>query len=142
VTVVEQPGVERPLPATVTPAAHSVGIVGVDFDPDLNAAQILSNGAVTLMVAVENQGQNTETELALQAELRAGDGQTAGKLFDETIVLKDLRPGEVRVVRFTPVSDLPLLRAYNLLVDLRADSSDANPADNMRQFEIRVEVGE
>jgi len=119
-----------------------VGIVGVDFDPDLNAAQILSNGAVTLMVAVENQGQNTETELALQAELRAGDGQTAGKLFDETIVLKDLRPGEVRVVRFTPVSDLPLLRAYNLLVDLRADSSDANPADNMRQFEIRVEVGE
>jgi hypothetical protein len=64
------PAVTPIIPAvTAVPQAHAVAIIGVDFDPALDYGQIISNDGVTLLVAVENQGQATETGVELKARL-------------------------------------------------------------------------
>ena len=55
--------------ATVVPAAHSISLIGVDFDPPLNYDQIVSNGGLTLLVAIENLGHSREAAVQVTATL-------------------------------------------------------------------------
>ncbi len=58
-----------PPAVTAVPQAHAIAIIGVDFDPALNYSQIIANGGVTLLVAVENQGLATEMNVELKVRL-------------------------------------------------------------------------
>lgn len=77
ITVLQGENGVSPLPAaTVAPASRGLSVIGVDFDPPLDAAQILSSGGVSLIVAVSNSGLQTEHGVLVTAELRDVDGST------------------------------------------------------------------
>ena len=104
---------------TAVPQAHAVAIIGVDFDPALDYSQILSNGGVTLLVAVENQGLATETNVELKARLLdTADEAGPRELLNDTVLIRSLAPREVRVVRFNQVTDLPVRERYKLVAEL------------------------
>lgn len=127
------------LAVTAVPQAHAVAIIGVDFDPELDYDQIISNGGVTLLVAVENQGQVTETGVELKARLldTANEGSSRD-LLNETVLVDSLAPREVRIVRFNQVSDLPVRERYKLVAELTPVQGERELSDNTRSFDILV----
>lgn len=129
--------------ATVTPSAHAVAIVGVDFDPPLSSLQALNESGVRLLVAVENQGQYPESNLEVTALLSdPNDPADARSLLNETVVIESLAPGEIRLVRFSPVTALPIRGQYTLMVELTAVAGDLALQDNSRTYEIIVNAAE
>jgi len=137
------PAVTPVLPAvTAVPQAHDVAIIGVDFDPALNYNQIISNGGVTLLVAVENQGLATETNVELKARLLdTADEASPRELLNDTVMIRSLLPHEVRVVRFNQVTDLPLRERYKLVAELSPVPGERGLSDNSRSFDILVHEG-
>jgi hypothetical protein len=127
---------------TAVPQAHAVAIIGVDFDPALDYSQIISNGGVTLLVAVENQGQATETNIELKARLLDTANEAGPReLLNDTVLLRALAPREVRVVRFDQVTDLPIRERYTLVAELSPVSGERELSDNVRSFDILVHDG-
>ncbi len=137
------PAVTPVLPAvTAVPQAHDVAIIGVDFDPALNYNQIISNGGVTLLVAVENQGLATETNVELKARLLdTADEASPRELLNDTVMIRSLLPHEVRVVRFNQVTDLPVRERYKLVAELSPVPGERGLSDNSRSFDILVHEG-
>jgi hypothetical protein len=125
--------------ATVAPDEREVAIMGVDFDPPLDAAQIMSNGGVTLLVAIENQGRVAEPVVRVSAKLfDPQDTTTSGELVNETITVRSLAAGEVRVVRFTQVTELPLRSRYKLIVEVVPVTGERDHDNNVRTYDIIV----
>jgi hypothetical protein len=137
------PAVTPIIPAvTAIPQAHAVAIIGVDFDPPLDYSQIISNDGVTLLVAVENQGQATETGVELKVRLLDTANQVSPReLLNETVVIRSLAPREVRVVRFNQVTDLPVRERYKLAAELTPVQGERELSDNTRSFDILVHNG-
>jgi hypothetical protein len=128
--------------ATVAPAEHNLAVVGVDFDPPLDAARIVSDGGVTLLVAIENQGISAESNVTVTARLL--DPQAFADsvpLLFEAVEVKALAPGEVRIVRFPQVTDLPLRSRYQLSVELASVPGEDDVTDNSRAYDIIVREG-
>jgi len=127
-----------PVPvATVIPQQHDLSILGVDFDPPLNYELIVSNGGITLLVAVENRGSFTESGVNLTARLMdRANAAKARELLNETLTLDDVAVGEVRVARFMQVSDLPARDSYHLVVELAPVADEVDTADNYRAYDI------
>lgn len=141
IEVVQPPPAAAPVspPATVTPDERGVAIMGVDFDPPLEAAQIMSNGGVTLLVAIENEGQVTEPLVRVSARLSdPHDGSAFSELVNETVTVRSLAPDEVRVVRFTQVTELPLRSHYKLTVEVLPIAGERDCDNNVRTYEIIV----
>jgi hypothetical protein len=125
--------------ATVTPQQHALSILGVEFDPPLDYAQILSRGGVSLLVALENPGLSTESNVRVTAQLLdSTDRSKPQKLFDDAVTVKNLAPGELRVVRFPQVSELPRLERYRLQVQVEPVPGEQNTNDNERTYEIEI----
>lgn len=141
IEVVQPPPAAAPVspPATVAPDERGVAIMGVDFDPPLDAAQIMSNGGVTLLVAIENEGQVTEPLVRVSARLSdLREGSATNELVSETITVRSLAPDEVRVVRFTQVTELPLRSHYKLTVEAVPIAGERDRDNNVRTYEIIV----
>jgi hypothetical protein len=128
---------------TAVPQAHAVAIVGVDFDPALNYSQIMSNGGITLLVAVENRGQATESNVELTARLLDTEDEASPRvLLNETMLIRSLPPHEVYVARFDQVTDLPVRARYKLIAELLPVRGERDLGDNVRSFDILVHDGE
>ena len=112
--------------------------MGVDFDPPLEAGQILTSGGVTLLVALENQGRRTEPTARVTARLYDPESPRGADLASETITVRSLAPGELRVVRFTQVTDLPVRSRYKLAVEVSPVSGERELDDNVRMYDIIV----
>lgn len=129
-----------PVPvATAAPEQHALSIIGVDFDPPLDTLRSLPDG-ITLMAVIANNGLSWESNVRVSAQLldpAAGDRE----LTAETVVLYSLQAGEVRVVRFTQVSDLPILSSYRLLVKVEPVPGESNTADNVHSYDIVMRSG-
>ena len=127
---------------TAIPSPHAVAIIGVDFDPELDYSQILTNGGVTLLVAVENKGLSAESNVEVKARLLdTADEVRSRELLNQTVVIETLSPGQVRVVRFAQVNDLPLQERYELVVELSPVPGELELHDNTRRFDILVRAG-
>jgi hypothetical protein len=126
--------------STVTPQQHDLALVAVDFDPPLDFAQIRNNGGVTLVVAVENRGQSAEADVRINAYLQDLDDQLR-ELSREAVLLGQLNPGALRVVRFAQVSDLPLRERYRLVVSVEAVAGETDIANNSRNYDIVIHNG-
>jgi hypothetical protein len=141
---VVQPAARSAVPvATIAPFAHAMAIMCVDFDPSLDYSEITSNGGVTLLVAIKNLGLTTEPKVQVKARLL--DPVDPGKpveLLNEAVIAKSLSPGEVRVVHFTQVSDLPLRQRYKLEVELAPVPGERDLSDNSRSYDILVHGAE
>lgn len=128
-----------PTAATVEPVEHQLRIVAVDFDPSLDYAQIVSNNGVTLMVAVENQGLYNEANVRVSARLLdPAAAPDALPILDETIVLTDVMPGQIRVARFSHDGDFMLLSSYRLEVAVDPVPDELQTDDNYRTYEVVV----
>jgi hypothetical protein len=150
VSVSTHPSLAPPAVATATPEQHNLMVIGVDFDPSLDYEQIVANGGISLMAAIQNDGLEDETGVRVTARLidpEAGAGQ--GELLNETVTLASVSAGKLAVARFPQVSMLPLRRRsprgggrYRLEVQIEAARDERNLADNFRAFDIRVPPGE
>jgi hypothetical protein len=143
-----QPSIEvlqpsSPLPPpTVAPDERGLAIMGVDFDPPLEAGQILSSGGVTLLVALENQGRQTEPVARVTARLHDPNSALEADLANETITVRSLAPGELRIVRFTQVNDLPVRSHYKLAIEVLPVPGERELDDNVRTYDIIVHPAE
>jgi len=127
---------------TVIPQQHDLSILGIDFDPPLNYESIVSNGGITLLVAIENRGLCTESEVNLSARLMdRADSAKARELLNETLTLDNVAAGEVRVARFTQVSELPARDGYHLVLELEPVAGEVDLSDNHRAYDIVVHSG-
>jgi hypothetical protein len=134
---VVQPG-SPVAPPTVAPDERGLAIMGVDFDPPLEGGQLLRTGGVTLLVAVENQGRVTEQAARMTARLYDPASPHGVDLASETITVRSLAPGELRVVRFTQVTDLPVRSQYKLAVEVSPAPGERELGDNLRTYDILV----
>ena len=134
------PAANQVAAATAVPQHHNVAIVGVDFDPPLDYAKLLANGSVTLMVAIENRGEETEPLVSVNARL-LDPRDRQHDLVNEVVDVRVLKPREVRVVRFAPVSDLVSLDQYLLEVEIPPVGGETVTADNQRTYDIVLRQG-
>jgi hypothetical protein len=143
-----QPSIEVVQPASPVPAPtaaldeRNLAIMGVDFDPPLEAGQILTGSGITLLVALENQGRQTEPAALVTAHLYDPDSVARADLAGETITVRSLAPGELRVVRFTQVNDLPVRTHYKLAVEVAPLPGERQVDDNVRTYDIIVHAAE
>jgi hypothetical protein len=143
VSVMSSPDAQPLTVPTVEPSEHQLGIVAVDFDPPLDSVRIAPGDGVTLMVAVENQGQSDESNVYVTARLLdPGVEPAASELLDETVVLTKLLSGQLQIVRFPQVSAFPLLDRYRLEVTLEPVAGETETDDNFRTYEIIVSNNE
>jgi hypothetical protein len=140
---VVQPATPVASPVAVAPEERGVAIMGVDFDPPLAAGQLLASGGVTLLVAVENQGQIVEPTVRVTARLIDPDAPArAGDLANETVIVKSLDSRELRIVRFTQVTELPVRDHYKLVVEVMPLPGERERGDNVKTYDILVRAVE
>ena len=92
-----------------------------------------------MLVAIKNLGLTVEPKVEVKARLL--DPVDRGKpveLLNEIVIATSLSPGEVRVVHFTQVSDLPLRQRYKLEVELEPVPGERDLRDNTRSYDILV----
>lgn len=138
--------IEEQVPAPLTemqemdeskPAEHDLGILAIDFDPPLDRTEMWAQREqVTLLIAVENRGLSQEEGAEVTAKL--ADLQETETLLKQSTTLAGLAPGEVEVVRFCGISDLPYRRAYRLEVEVSPCDGEWALADNAKVYDLTI----
>lgn len=116
---------------------HNLSVLTVDFDPPLNYQQlIIRRQSVTLLVAVENTGRLTERDVTVRAELSTP--QDPDLLLTRGASIASIAPGEIQIVRFAPLGDIPYHQIYHLEVIVDAVQGENNLGDNRKAFDIEI----
>ncbi len=120
---------------------HNLAVIAVDFDPPLNYQQlIIQRRSVSLLAAVENSGNSAEQDVTVWVQLTTPDDpelfQTRGAS------MTSIAPGEVRVVRFAHLGEIPYHQTYHLEVMVEPVNGESDYTDNLRAFDIRVHQGQ
>lgn len=116
---------------------RNLGILAVEFDPPLDYKRIiLAPESVTLLVAVENTGSRTARDTAVRAELTSPDYPDL--LLTDTVLIESIAPGEIQVVRFPPLQDIPRMWHYHLEVLVDNVEGERDLADNVRSLDIEI----
>jgi hypothetical protein len=124
-------------PSQITPDEHDLAILAVDFEPQLDYEQIVNNlDNITLLIAVENTGISTETDVAIEARLSCDEGRTT--IVERGAEIASIAPGETQVVRFTQIPRPPYRPVYQLSVQAVAVPGETNLADNLRLYDINI----
>ncbi len=133
----EESDAETFTPSQITPDKHDLAILAVDFEPELDYQQIVNNpDGVTLLIAVENTGISTETDVVIEAQLSCDVGKTV--IAERSAEIASIAPGETKVVRFTQIPRPPYRPTYQLSVQIVAVSGETNLANNMRVYDINI----
>ena len=120
------------------PAEHDLAILAIDFDPPLDYRDLWAEREqVTLLIAVENRGLSQEKEIEVSAKL--SDPRKSKVLLEQSTILPSLVPGEVKVVRFTGISNVPHRPAYRLEVNVSAVEGEWALANNTKIYELTIE---
>ena len=140
VTVAEQvpaPLAEMSRTETALPGAHDLAILAIDFNPPLECKELWAEqGEVTLLIAVENRGLCHEKEVRVCASL--SDCYSSETLLRQSTTLPELAPGQVRVVRFAGISNVPRRSAYLLQVEVSPPEGERALDDNARTYELTI----
>lgn len=119
------------------PDEHDLAILAIDFDPPLGHTDLWAEREkVTLLIAVENRGLSREEEVKVSAELSVPDESET--LLAQSATLPDLAPGEVQVVRFTGISNLPYRSAYRLKVQVSPVEGEGALSNNAKIYELTI----
>lgn len=128
---------ETPTPAQIVPDEHDLAILAVDFEPQLDYEQIVNNpDGITLLVAVENTGISTETDVQIETRLFCDEGRTI--IAERSAEIASIAPGETQVVRFTQIPRPSYRPAYQLSVQAVAVPGETNLANNSRIYDINI----
>ncbi len=135
-------------PATVLPPMelgaaanadeHNLAVLAIDFDPPLEYEQIMASKreGITLLVAVENTGGSSEDSVTVQAELSTDDGQTV--ILEDENLIPVIAPGEIKIVRFKTLGDIPYRSAYQLKVRVVPVKGEARTANNQKSYDLYI----
>jgi hypothetical protein len=118
-------------------SAHDLAILAVDFDPPLDYHNlIILRQSVALLVVVENTGTTTERNVTVQAHLTSAD--EAQFLLEERTTTESIAPGEVQILRFTPLADIPHHANFHLEVLVDPVDGETDTSDNQRVLDIQI----
>lgn len=121
----------------VEDGAHDLAILAVDFDPPLDYHNlIILRQSVALLVVVENTGKTTERDVTVQAQLTSPDD--AQLLLAGSTTTESIAPGEVQILRFTPLSDIPHYLNFHLEVLVDPIEGEADTSDNRKALDIQI----
>jgi hypothetical protein len=119
------------------PVEHDLAILAIDFDPPLDYKELWAQREqVTLLVALENRGLSLEEEAWVSAELC--DLHQSEPLLRQSTTLSSLAPGEVEVVRFSGISNVPLRRGYQLEVKISPVDGEWALTNNAKVYELTL----
>lgn len=127
----------EPLP--VDDGKHNLAVMAVDFDPPLSYEQlIVRREAIALLVVVENTGTETEQDVVVQARLTTPADPEFVLTQDASVA--SIAPGEVQIVRFDGLADIPYHQAYFLEVVVVPVNGEIDLGDNSKAFDIQIHM--
>ena len=116
---------------------HNLAVLTVDFDPPLDYQQlILHRQSVTLLVAVENTGSYTQRDVTVRAELSTLED--AEFLLTRGASVESIAPGEIQVVHFARLGEIPYHQVYHLEVIVDPVDGESDLGDNLKAFDIQI----
>jgi len=133
----EKVEVETTSRSQITPDEHDLAVLAIDFEPQLDYEQIVNNpDGITLLIAIENTGLSTETDVSIEAQLSADEGRTT--IVERSAQIASIAPGETQVVRFVQIPRPPYRPTYQLSVQVLAVAGETNLADNLRIYDLLI----
>ncbi|MGD2039645.1 MAG: hypothetical protein PVH11_02385 [Anaerolineae bacterium] len=129
------PELESPLPEGKQ--EHNLAVLAVDFDPPLEYEKLLlRREAISMLVAIENTGDSTEQDVVVQAQLSSPNDPDL--LLSQDAGVASIAPGEVQIVRFPPLEELPYHEIYHLEVMVHPVVGERDLGDNGKAFDIQI----
>jgi hypothetical protein len=116
---------------------HNLAVLAVDFDPPLDYQQlIIRSQSVALLVAIENTGTATERDVTVRAQLSTAEDPEF--LLAQGASVASIAPGEVQIVRFARLGQIPYHQVYRLEVAVDPVEGERDLNDNHRAFDIQI----
>lgn len=116
---------------------HNLAVMAVEFDPPLSYEQLIARRrSVALLVAIENKGTRTERDVSVRVQLSTEED--ADLLLTQGASVASIAPGEIQVVRFSRLGEIPYHQSYRLEVAVDAVEWESNLSDNLKAFDIQI----
>jgi hypothetical protein len=116
---------------------HDLAVLAVEFDPPLSYQRlILRRQAVALLAVVENTGTETERNATVRAELTSLDDPDFVLAHEARV--ESIAPGEVQIVRFARLGEIPYHQSYHLEVSVDPVEGELDLGDNQKAFDIQI----
>ena len=120
-------------------AEHDLAVLAVDFDPPLEYEKIIERKSrgegITLLVAVENTGINTEQNINVQIKLSKDQEKTA--FLEKQGIIPAISPGEIKIIHFKD-TDIPFSYEYHLNVTVLPVAGETQLLDNQKNYDLLV----
>jgi len=114
-----------------------LAVLTVEFDPPLDYQQLIfRRQSVTLLVAVENLGNTAERDVTVRAELSSPENPDL--LLTQGASVASIAPGEIQVVHFSRLGEIPYHQAYHLEVMVDPVAGESELGDNRKAFDIQI----
>lgn len=126
--------------ALAAPSAelHDLAVTAIDFDPALRPGSFAATDNINLLVAVENRGNQAESDAVVEATLYGLPDSDV--LVTSKATIMEIVPGESQVVRFSNFSSIPLRSAYYLRVETRSVQGEIVLGNNAKSYRLEVTV--
>lgn len=116
---------------------HDLALLAFNFEPSLEEESISGSEEVSLLVAVENMGIWTETNVRVKARLSSYEGKEV--LLERDGYIDVIAPGEIKVVRLRSPVHIPYRPVYLLEVHVSPVEREVHSGNNHKIYEIRIE---
>jgi hypothetical protein len=124
-------------PTPLGDGTHNLAVLAVDFDPPLTYQQlVIRPQSVELLVAIENTGKVTEHDVTVRAQLSTP--LNPDDLLTQGASVASIAPGEIQIVRFARLSEIPVHETYILEVVVEPVEGETDLTDNTRAFELQI----
>ena len=118
---------------------HDLAVLAVDFDPSLEYEKIIARRSrgegITLLVAIENTGLQTEQSVAVQIELSRDGTETA--FLQKEGSIETIAPGEIKIVHFED-AEIPFSYQYLLKVYVEPVPGETQLDDNYKSYDLLI----
>lgn len=116
---------------------HNLAVMAAVLDPPLQYQElILKRQSVTLLVVVENRGTSTERNVAVHARLTSPRDVELD--LSQKASISSIAPGEIQIVRFARLQEIPYYTAYRLEVSVDAVPGELDASDNSKVYDVRI----
>jgi hypothetical protein len=124
-------------PLTQATRESNLAVLALDFDPPLNYRQlILRRQSVALLVVIENTGDSSERKVTVRAQLSSAEDPDF--LLTQEAGVSSIAPGEIKIVRFSRLGEIPIHHSYHLEVMVDPADGEKDLADNRKAFDIQI----
>jgi hypothetical protein len=124
-------------PLSAGSGEHNLAVLAVDFDPPLDYQQLfVHRQSVALLVAIENTGIRTERNVTVRVQLSTSEDPDL--LLTQGASVESIAPGEIQLVRFARLGEIPYHQAYRLEVMVDPVDWESDLSDNLKAFDIQI----